>query len=363
MLMRIRATKGKAWTHLNIEVQKAYFCDMKSFYAFLIAVLFTGLNTQEAQAQLLIFHNAADTLLKNIKITVGSDAPQELGFRNSLLINYNGDFDEDIKISDQQDSLLLILDDISLEAGGFYHLYLSGLSTQEGYQPNPSGSNTSLRSELLNLIDLPSPSSNETRVIFVHGATDMPTIKIGNFPGPVIVESLSFGNATAVNLPSVNNNINIISPDSTLLLATYALALQGRSAQTVVVLLSGFISPLKNREGLSFLPLIFGPGSNTGQALPNVTSTQEQKSSVLSMSIFPNPTSGLFQMDVTVSKAGPYQVAVADLSGRMIQQELLVLTEGRHLLPIHFDKAPSGTYLLMMGQENKLSTLPFVLVR
>lgn len=342
--------------------QKAYFCVMKSMSRLLLFVLLTTLTGFHAKAQLLVFHNAADTLLSTIKYTIAGGETRFLDFRNNLLFNNPADVQGDIVFSNLQDSVILVLEDVELPAGTLRHLYLTGLSTQEGYLANPSGSETGLQAEIVTIGSLPAPGANETRVIFVHGASDMPTVQLGAFPGPVFVEALPFGGSVAVNLPAVNNNINIISPDSTLLLATYALQLEGRPGQTVVVMLSGFLSPLKNRSGAGFLPLLFTPGQNSGQPLPNVT-TVGRNEAVSNLLLYPNPSTGHFNVTFETSASGNYQLSVVNLGGQSVLDQVVALSSGKNTIPVQLDDAAPGTYVLIMSQDDRISAFPFVVSR
>jgi hypothetical protein len=342
--------------------QKAYFCVMKSMSRILTIVLLSSLSVFQAKAQLLVFHNSADTLLSTIKYTIAGGEPRLLDFRNNLFFNNPADVQGDIVFSNLQDSVVLVLEDVDLPAGTLKHLHLTGLSTQEGYLANPSGSETGLKAEIVTIESLPAPGANETRVIFVHGASDMPTVQLGAFPGPVFVNALAFGSSVAVTLPAINNNINILSSDSTLLLATYALQLEGRAGQTVVVMLSGFLAPLKNRSGAGFLPLLFAPGQNTGQPLPNVTLV-ERKEAVSNLSLYPNPSMGQFNIQMEASAGGLYQLQVINLSGQAVLEKVVPLSAGQNIIPMQLNDAAPGAYVLIFGQENRISAIPFVVSR
>jgi hypothetical protein len=335
---------------------------MKSMFRLLILVLLSSLSAFQVKAQLLVFHNAADTLLSTIKYTIAGSEPRFLDFRNNLFFNNPADVQGDIVFSNLQDSVVLVLEDVDLPAGTLKHLYLTGLSTQEGYLANPSGNETGLQAEIVTIGSLAAPGANETRVIFVHGASDMPTVKLGAFPGPVFAEGLAFGSSVAVNLPAVNNNINILSPDSTLLLATYTLQLEGRTGQTVVVMLSGFLSPLKNRSGAGFLPLLFTPGQSSGQPLPNVTLV-ERKEAVSKLLLYPNPSIGQFNIEMDASAAGNYQLSVINLSGQSILEKVIALSEGKNTIPVQLSDAAPGGYVLILGQEDRITAIPFVMSR
>lgn len=330
---------------------------MNSFRKVLLfAMLLVGL-AWSASAQLLFIHNSPDTLLANVTVQVGGTSPVNVTFSQSTLLGV-GTGEQEIIVRNTSNNSIILQESYDFSTTGLHHAYFTGLSGTDGYLENPSGAPVGLKLSITPLSALPQPSTEQVRVIFVHGSTDLPDVKIGTFPGQVIVDDLKHGNFEVALLPAADNNLNILSPDSVLLLGTYRLPLVGRNSQTVVVLLSGFLSPVNNGNGARFTTRLLVPGINTSQALSNVTRTQENIFSELRL--FPNPNQGTFEVRWTVDSAIDYSAVVRDISGREVYRRAgQWAAQGLNTLKMELSNTPAGMYLLTLENSGQMQTVPF----
>lgn len=330
---------------------------MKKIYTTLLFLL--ALAT--AQAQLTFVHNSPDTTLSKVVVKVdGNIVAGSLAFRSAATYNFTESATVDISVEDTAGNTVLSVASVSLEAGKQYHCYVNGLTQPALYAANPSGSNVALNASIADISA--AVDSGSTRVIFVHGGTDLPTVDITKFPGALIVDNIAFGSAFATILPSVANNINLITTDSSLLLATFTLDLNDQSAKTVVVLLSGFLAPVQNNNGASFN--VFGYKNGVLGALPNVTLVPNKINALREVKLFPNPAKTATILSANVEDAGNYVLNIQDLSGRQLAPaQQISLQKGLQQISISTENYTSGMYLISLSKGNQVTTLPLMIAK
>ena len=347
---------------LNLYSQRLlsfpYLCHMKNAFRYILTILFLLAIQCAVSAQVLIFHNAPDTLISTLKVKIGDGPVQSVNFRTTSIYSIGGDVDGNISIFNSADSLLLSTP-VSLLASKFYHCYINGNSTMDGYASNPSGTDNALRADFLSVSDLPEPGPDQSRVIFLHGGPDLPSTDVTLFPSNDLVDNLSFGEYAVVNLKSDSNNINFRTADSSLLLVTFNLPLEGRVGQTVVVLLSGYIAPPINRNGPVLRGYMVVPGGDY-ILLNNVTSVRDTKMAK-SISIYPNPAKNQIRMAFTPQISGRMSIGISDMSGRQLSFRNVDAEKHESLIiDTDLSNLPSGQYLMTISDGNEVSVLPFI---
>lgn len=326
------------------------------FSAILTSLLFFS----TLNAQVVVFHQSADTLLSNIKISLAQPDKLNVEFRSSITYPAQNIENGTLNVYNSADSLVFSTT-ISTEAEKLYHVYITGLSTTESYSANPNGANVELAATVLCISDLPVIADDETRVVFLHAASDFPTVKVSQFPGIELIPSFAYGETVVMNLKAENNNINFVSPDSTLLLATYFLPLGEKNGQTVVVSLSGFISPISNRNGKVFSPFIYVQGLE-GFALSNVTPVVSNKLNINDLKVFPNPSRGLLNMSFQSSSTLDVRLSVTNTTGQLVFETTEKMSSvGQKSLQVNLDKLQNGHYFYRLSQGEYSSAGSFVL--
>jgi hypothetical protein len=330
---------------------------MKKIYSTLLFLLAIA----TAQAQLTFVHNSPDTTLPKVVVKVdGNIVANNLAFRSAATYAFTETASVDITVEDTLGNVVLSVTGVNIEAGKQYHCYVNGVTQPSLYAANPSGANVVLNAGIIDVSA--AVDSGSTRVVFVHGGTDLPTVDITKFPGALIVDNLQFGAFSETILPSVSNNINLIKSDSSLLLATFTLDLNDQSAKTVVVLLSGFLAPVQNNNGASFN--VFGFKNDIIGALPNVTLIPNKISALREVKLFPNPAKTTSILSANVEDAGNYVLNIQDLSGRqMAPAQQLSLQKGLQQITISTENYTSGTYLLSLSKGNQVTTLPLMIAK
>lgn len=331
---------------------------MKMIYGYILSASLLLLATI-TQAQVLFFHNASDTLLQTMKIKVGDKPSFSINFRSTAIFNFSENLEGNLTILNTADSILLQTP-VSLLQGEFYHCYINGLSTTLGYSENPNGADRSLKAEIIRINSLPPPGAGEARIIFVHGGTDLPDVDVTRFPGLSLVDDLSFGEYAVVNVPAESNIFNFRTADSSLLLISYRIPLDGRIGQTVVVMLSGFIAPAVNNNGPAFQGYIIVPGGDF-TALANVTPVNNREA-VTDLQVFPNPAKDRVQIRFTAKEQLNLSAELYHISGQLMRPiTIQAVPNGQMTLLLEVKDYPAGTYLLRISSGDNYSVVPVVI--
>jgi hypothetical protein len=76
------------------------------------------------------------------------------------------------------------------------------------------------------------------------------------------------------------------------------------------------------------------------------------------ISVYPNPTDGLLNLEISMEKEQPADADLYDLSGRHVSKLFIkkLLEPGRNSLRVDISGQPSGTYLLSIAAGNKRAT-------
>ncbi|MCG3119126.1 MAG: hypothetical protein ALAOOOJD_01457 [bacterium] len=128
-------------------------------------------------------------------------------------------------------------------------LILFGLNDTTAYAPNPEG--YSIRENTL-LLDLPilTNNPNEVRAVFMHAATDAPTVDLVTANGETLVSNLNYGGASApISLPAGAYTVDLLRSSDKQNLGTHTLDVSSNANGYAVITLSGFLNPGTNQNG------------------------------------------------------------------------------------------------------------------
>lgn len=98
------------------------------------------------------------------------------------------------------------------------------------------------------------------------------------------------------------------------------------------------------------------PDNHTTRTLGNQT-TPALNTSGTQINVYPNPTSNTLLIDLLEEKAGTYQLAIYDASGRVIQNSRGDLQIGPNQLMVNLTGVASGNYYLLLSKPNALGHL------
>lgn len=73
-----------------------------------------------------------------------------------------------------------------------------------------------------------------------------------------------------------------------------------------------------------------------------------------SVSVYPNPTNGAFNLSVKATETATYELRVVDITGKLIYQSEIELQAGNNTLPITIDNIVSGSYNLIITDGSEV---------
>lgn len=76
-----------------------------------------------------------------------------------------------------------------------------------------------------------------------------------------------------------------------------------------------------------------------------------QTASNLSLSIYPNPNKGNFNLNIQANQTETVKLEVLDMTGRVVWSQNQSITEGENAIPVELTNVTSGLYLIRCGQQ------------
>ena len=173
-----------------------------------------------------------------------------LGFRESAVIN-SIPFNEPLMIYTYRlDGSFLAGFNVTIDGAVPKAMTFIGVDDTTIFAPNPEGISTRYR---MILKDLPVTGEEPSNVhlVFLHAVTDAPTVNIALQGGSILVEGLSFGQASdsMTNLPPGSYTFDVQRSSDSQILGSYPIDLTGKAGEVVMMAFSGFLDPSANQNG------------------------------------------------------------------------------------------------------------------
>ncbi|MFB6285668.1 MAG: DUF4397 domain-containing protein [Candidatus Bipolaricaulia bacterium] len=146
-------------------------------------------------------------------------------------------------------------------SGTSHTVVANGVLNPDNFVDNPDGEPISFEFFIQSGATTTASAGN-VNLRAVHGATDAPTVDIGQESGPTLLEDLTYGDVTADYLSATaEEKVLTVSPGgSNTPVAAFEADLSGLGGTAATVLASGFLNPSANQDG---------PGFALIAALPN----------------------------------------------------------------------------------------------
>lgn len=123
---------------------------------------------------------------------------------------------------------------------------------------------------------------------------------------------------------------------------------------------------IKNRAGISYdyhNPVFTNTTLNTIGETPGYVMPVNNSAMSSSFTVFPNPTSGQFNMVINAELAGAGYLVLTDMSGRVVRSEQVTLKAGLQTISWDASKLTSGLYFVTLQANGKVSTQKLSVVR
>jgi hypothetical protein len=201
-----------------------------------------------------------------------------------------------------------------------------------------------------------------TDVLVFHGSTDAPTVQVAEtavLAGAVIVDPFSYGEfAGYLEVPTADFVLEVQLPDGTPVIAYQApLDALNLDGAAITVLASGFLNPGANSNGAGFGLYVALPAGGELVALPVVTGINDRDALLNNMTVWPNPSSDRFTIDLDSKLNTQATVRLTDIVGHEVRNFAVNLPAGQSRVELDVDGLANGTYTLsIMGEESVRST-------
>jgi hypothetical protein len=201
-----------------------------------------------------------------------------------------------------------------------------------------------------------------TDVLVFHGSTDAPTVQVAEtavLAGAVIVPPFSYGEfAGYLEVPTADFVLQVQLPDGTPVISYQApldaLSLDGAA---ITVLASGFLNPGANSNGAGFGLWVALPAGGALVELPVATGVNDRDALLNTMTVWPNPSSDRFVIDLDSKLNTQATVRLTDIVGHEVRNFAVNLPAGQSRVELDVDGLANGTYTLsIMGKESIRST-------
>ena len=242
-------------------------------------------------------------------------------------------------------------------------LYNDGNQYNSGYTlyPNVTNTNNKEAKTVYNgqYLGIPNYDTNEFSSTFTHELAHAMncrhTFENGcNSPGdyvadtpPVVSNNLACHSSQTATTPTStctgNPLVNVENyMDYSGRFACYKMFTQGQ-----VTRMDGYLNvndvtlfPLWQQSNL----IVTGLVSSTGINLVN--------DAAIGMNVFPNPSNGIFQLNITVNKQDDYKLEVKDVLGRLVYTQPLLGLNGNYKTTVDLQEQPKGVYFVSVSCSN-----------
>jgi hypothetical protein len=121
----------------------------------------------------------------------------------------------------------------------------------------------------------------------------------------------------------------------------------GETTQTILVTASGDYSvTVVNAEGCE----------KSDTVLVSIIIGTKDAAFSGNLRVFPNPASGWTNLQFTDFPVDTYQVAVHDMTGRLLHAQKINLNSTRFILPVDLTRLPAGAYFIRIASGDQATT-------
>ena len=296
----------------------------------------------------------------------GTKAYPNLGFRNATPgIVFNAYAKYDVAIAPKNSAT--VADAFWQKAfffprDTFFIATASGLLSQTGFAPNPSGISTAFDVLIKSPAEFVASSQSDFDFYMINGVTDAPPLNLIPDGGPYLLTNVAYADQTNyVSLPSEFYSLDVQDTSGNTLETGFANFLAFNS-QSAVLLTSGFLTPSANNKGAA-MGLFMVPTTG-GPFIPLFSATGINKIDDNDMlSVFPNPANNQLHVIVKVSQAEQTSLQISDMNGKLVKQIANEAASGTQNITVDLNGLSEGLYFCRLLTTEGTSNLKFAIAR
>lgn len=323
-----------------------------------IALFTIGSFAQTARVQ--VIHNSADAAAAEVDVYIDNTlALDDFAFRTATpFLDLPAGVEINLGVAPGNSTGpgdILLTVPVTLMENEKYIVVADGIVSSSGYNPAPP-----LSLQVFPMAREMATDPANVDVLVHHGATDAPTVDVveTGVGAGTIVDDISYTEYQGyLSLPTDDYVLDITDETGAVTVARYQapLATLMLDGAALTVLASGFLDPSQNSNGPAFGLYVASPAGGNLLALPSVPlSVSEFDTTVVSM--YPNPTNGILNIEVSGVDLVQYSFIITDMLGRIVSNQDSIKNN-----TIVVDNLNNGVYILTLLNNNKvLSSHKFV---
>ncbi len=259
---------------------------------------------------------------------------------------------------------------LNLESNKDYIGVFRGVADPSQYAPNPDGLPTGLSFSQSDEIRQVANTPGNTEFIFVHTATDAPTVDLYLSNGTQLADNIPYGGVTSyISLAATQHEIEVRDASGTNLVRRYSVDFAPHADSAIVVMASGFLDPSQNQNGPAFNLIGFladGDEIDFTDITTSIDDDLENRpfSDFELRANYPNPFNPATTIEFVLPQQSSVSLQVYNALGEMVD-ELVAgqLTAGQHRYQWDAGNRSSGIYYYRLVAGNFSETRKMVLMR
>ncbi len=307
---------------------------------------------REPLARIQFIHNSADTAVGKIDLLLNSNKTVDtLDYMYATkFMDINTGTNIPLQAAHPGQSPFSTTN-VNIDSGKTYIAVVHGLSSDTNYKPLEP-----FKITVFNDAKEEAAVANNTEVVFMHGATDVPVANISEGTNTV-AGSLAYGSfnssysAYPTSIPTV---FKVDTGISNTILDNYLAQYNvwNATGKTAVILLSGFAVPDSNSGGPAFGLWAATSDGGALYQLPIFNSVSEVTKGANQLKVWPNPVTGTLAFEKTADKV---DVFITDVMGRVIIQEKEYRNNS-----INVSSLSNGSYFIIVADKEKKLITNFI---
>ena len=247
----------------------------------------------------------------------------------------------------------------TLQADSSYILVANGIVSPTGYSPA-----TPFNIDVFGSAREVSANATTTDVLVIHGSTDAPAVDVNEIlvPAGTIIDSLSYGQFTNyLGLQTLDYQLEVLTADTRASVAKYTAPLNtlNLGGEAITIVASGFLNPSVNSNGSPFGLWVATAAGGNLIPLSIITSVNERNTEFANeITIYPNPSRGLINLEINDLNSTPDQINLFDLSGRFIQE---LPVSNSTMESIDLSNLSKGTYFVQFVKGQQIAMKKLIL--
>jgi hypothetical protein len=316
------------------------------------------------QAQVQFINNAADTIMKSVKISMNDEVKLDsLAYRKATpFISVSGDSTYTVLFTSNRNTAKTVMVTQTLDAGKKYVFVLNGVTNDTTFEKNPDSIGILLHIVVIDQSAFTAPASDQTVLAVVNGSTDAPAFDLysNDTLNILYADNDSLNQVREAMLSSSMVKLRLTTADGGFLISKFLFDLSGLGGQITTALTTGFFAPGSNQNGPNFSIYLVDSSGNIINT-QNVSVIKNNRLLISDLLVFPNPATEYITLNFMLEEETDLQWMIYSVKGEQVyvsakQAGLTGKNEQRIQLP----ELTGGMYFLQLQSEQFTTSVRFL---